>query len=194
MAIISSVEESEISGGSAATRALQPTSGTVTYRAMTRRAPSYVGLSAASPQATAAARGASKKTGTRCEVELRRAVWRLGLRYRLASNELPGRPDLVFRSVRIAVFCDGDFWHGRDLAARIAKLNTGHNAPYWVAKITANVSRDRRQEHELQAAGWLVLRFWETDIRRAPNKIAELIARAIKHRHEHAMLAPPHND
>jgi DNA mismatch endonuclease (patch repair protein) len=126
-----------------------------------------------------AARGSSKKSGTRCEIVLRRSVWRLGLRYRLTCEHLPGRPDLVFKTARVVVFCDGDFWHGRDLATRIKKLNAGHNAPYWIAKISANVARDRRQERALRAAGWTVLRYWETDILRDPDTIAADIYRVV---------------
>ena len=146
---------------------------------MARCAPSYVGLSPASVQATVAARGASKKSATRCEVLLRRSISRLGVRYRLTAENLPGRPDLVFRTARVVVFCDGDFWHGRSLETRIAKLETGHNAPYWVSKIAANVARDRRQETELAAAGWQVLRYWETDIKRDHERIAQDIANAV---------------
>lgn len=146
---------------------------------MARRAPSFIGLLPASSQATVAARAASKKSGTRCEVLLRRSVSRLGVRYRLTAKDLPGRPDLVFRKARVVVFCDGDFWHGRNLDARVAKLETGHNAPYWVAKITANVARDRKQESELAALGWHVLRYWETDIKRDHERIAQDIARTV---------------
>lgn len=146
---------------------------------MARRAPSYVGLSPASSNATIAARAASKKSGTRCELLLRRSVSQLGLRYRLTAKDLPGRPDLVFRKARVVVFCDGDFWHGRNLESRVAKLESGHNAPYWVAKITANVARDRKQESELAASGWRVLRYWEADIKRDHEWIAQDIARAV---------------
>lgn len=149
---------------------------------MARLAPSYVGLSPASSRATVAARGASKKSGTRCELLLRRSVSQLGLRYRLAAKDLPGRPDLVFRKARVVVFCDGDFWHGRNLDARVAKLEHGHNAPYWVAKITANVARDRKQESELAALGWRVLRYWETDISRDHERIAQDIASTVASR------------
>jgi DNA mismatch endonuclease (patch repair protein) len=115
-------------------------------------------------------------------VLLRRSVSRLGVKYRLAAKDLPGRPDLVFRAARVVVFCDGDFWHGRDLEKRIAKLEAGHNAPYWVSKITANVARDRRQENELANAGWQVLRYWETDIKRDHERIAAEIANAVTDR------------
>ena len=140
----------------------------------------YAGLAPASARATAAARGSSRKRDTRPELALRRAVFARGLRYRCVAADLPGRPDLVFRRARVVVFCDGDFWHGRDLAARVAKLERGHNAPYWIAKIEGNVARDRRTDAHLAAAGWTVLRFWERDIRQDADGIADAIAAAVR--------------
>jgi len=145
-------------------------------------APRFSGLHPRSDRSSRAARGSSRKRDTRCEIELRRAVWRLGLRYRVDGSQLPGRPDIVFIRRRVAVFCDGDFWHGRDFEARLAKLTAGHNAPYWVAKIRANVERDRRNEKALQMAGWLVLRFWETDILRDADAVAAQVAERIRER------------
>lgn len=75
----------------------------------------------------------------------------------------------------MAVFCDGDFWHGRNLEERLAKLERGHNAPYWVAKIDGNVARDRRNDAALEAAGWAVLRFWESNVARDPSAAAEQV-------------------
>jgi DNA mismatch endonuclease, patch repair protein len=147
-----------------------------------RRAASYVGLQPASLRASEAARGASKKSDTRCEVTLRRAVFRLGVRYALTASDLPGKPDLVFRSARVVVFCDGDFWHGKDLEARIARLSVGHNAPYWVNKIRGNVARDQKQTALLKADAWLVLRFWESDIKRDTDAIAAQIAAIVRTR------------
>jgi DNA mismatch endonuclease (patch repair protein) len=138
--------------------------------------PSFHGLSAASEKASAAARGASRKTGTRCELALRRELWRRGLRYRLHAQGLPGHPDIVFGKRRLAIFCDGDFWHGRNLETRLAKLASGHNAAYWLAKVQQNVERDRHQTEALRASGWTVLRFWETDILRRPDLVADQIA------------------
>jgi DNA mismatch endonuclease, patch repair protein len=151
---------------------------------MTRTTASYVGLRPASRRASSAARGASKKRDTRCEVLLRRAVFRLGLRYALSASDLPGKPDLVFRRARVAVFCDGDFWHGKDLETRLARLANGHNAPYWVAKIQTNVARDHKQTAALEAAGWIVLRFWESEIRRAPETIATAIETTVRLRRD----------
>jgi DNA mismatch endonuclease (patch repair protein) len=119
------------------------------------------------------------KSDTRCELALRRELWRRGLRYRLQPPGLPGRPDIVFYGCRVAVFCDGDFWHGRDLETRLAKLARGHNAGYWVAKVTRNLERDREITFALEAAGWVVLRLWETDVLKDPAKIADRIQATI---------------
>lgn len=113
---------------------------------------------------------------------LRRALWGLGLRYRVAAAGVPGRPDIVFKGKRIAVFCDGDFWHGRNLEARLARLQAGHNAPYWTAKIRRNVERDRTNDAELKAAGWAVVRLWESDILRDPEAAAGLVAELYRSR------------
>lgn len=144
--------------------------------------PRYTAFTPASARASNAARGASAKRDTQCELVLRRAVFARGLRYRVDVKGLPGRPDLVFSRAKVVVFCDGDFWHGRNLAERIAKLEDGHNAPYWVAKITRNVERDGEQEASLEAEGWLVLRFWESDILKDVARIADDIVAAVKAR------------
>lgn len=113
---------------------------------------------------------------------LRRAVFARGLRYRVDVKGLPGRPDLVFSRAKVVVFCDGDFWHGKNLADRISKLEDGHNAPYWVAKITRNVERDAEQKASLEADGWVVLRFWESDILKNVEPAVDEIVAAVKAR------------
>jgi DNA mismatch endonuclease (patch repair protein) len=118
---------------------------------------------------------------TRCELALRRELSRRGLRYRLHYTRLPGRPDIVFPKQRLVIFCDGDFWHGRDLSARLAKLVRGHNATYWVAKVQRNVERDRRQTRTLEESGWVVLRYWETDVLGRTNEIADQVVTALRH-------------
>jgi DNA mismatch endonuclease (patch repair protein) len=147
-----------------------------------RSTPSFKGLHSSSTKASATASASSRKRDTRCEIILRKELSRLGLRYRIAADSLPGKPDVVFVGPRVAVFCDGDFWHGRDLAVRIKKLEAGHNAPYWVAKIRTNVERDSRVAAELENNGWLVLRFWESEIRRGATVIAVHIAAAVARR------------
>jgi DNA mismatch endonuclease, patch repair protein len=139
----------------------------------------FVGLQAASERASRSASAASRKRDTKCERALRQALWRLGLRYRVDVPGLPGRPDIVFLRARVVIFCDGDFWHGRNLEERLRRLGSGHNAPYWVAKIRSNVARDRRHNEALARDGWLVLRFWESDIVRAATALAAEIAELV---------------
>jgi len=109
-------------------------------------------------------------------------LWRAGFRYRKNVKSLPGKPDLVFMSHRVAVFCDGDFWHGRNWEGLRAKLSRGHNAPYWVSKVETNRKRDLMNTERLQSEGWLVLRFWETDIKSCPSSILETIRTALEER------------
>ena len=143
---------------------------------------SYRGLRPASDRASITARASSRKGNTRCELLLRLELWRSGLRYRLHEQNLPGRPDIVFRKARVVVFCDGDFWHGRNLEQRLTKLSHGHNAAYWVSKIQKNVERDLRQTQALTDDGWLVLRFWETDILGNLSAIVKNILGAVHSR------------
>lgn len=116
---------------------------------------------------------------TTAELLLRRAVWVSGMRYRLHRKTLPGKPDLVFVGPRVVVFCDGDFWHGRDWRTRKRRLAVGSNGRYWVAKIESNIARDARVTAALEESGWLVLRFWETDIMRDVNPAVKCIAEAL---------------
>ncbi len=141
--------------------------------------PSYRGLRPASAKATAAARGASKKTDTSCEVTLRRALWAAGCRYRKNVPTLPGRPDVVFLAAKVAVFCDGDFWHGRNWESRRQKLRRGTNADYWLAKIQRNMERDRQNTRRLQEMGWTVLRFWETEVRSDLERVVPTVKEAL---------------
>lgn len=140
----------------------------------------WKGHAPASVASTRAAQASSRKRDTRPEMLLRRALWREGLRYRVDDRTLPGRPDIVIRRARIAIFCDGDFWHGRNLEERLAKLSVGHNGPYWVAKIRANVARDRWASAQLEGHGWTVMRIWEQDIVRDPAAAARRIVAAVR--------------
>ena len=142
---------------------------------MTRKAPRFDGLKPAS-QAASKTKSRNQRADTKCEVLLRSALWRMGLRFLKNVSSLPGKPDVVFPRQRVAVFCDGDFWHGRDWPSRRRKLLRGHNADYWVAKLQANRRRDRRHDRELERAGWHVVRLWESDVLRDPQGAAEAVA------------------
>jgi DNA mismatch endonuclease (patch repair protein) len=106
------------------------------------------------------------------EKTLRALLWRSGLRFRKNVASLPGKPDIVFTRRKVVVFCDGDFWHGRNWQQLSAKLNTGANPTYWLLKIKTNRERDLRTDKLLQEAGWMVLRYWETDIHRCLSQHA----------------------
>ena len=92
---------------------------------------------------------------------------------------MPGRPDIVFRRARVAVFCDGDFWHGRDWPQIRKKLANGHNGSYWRAKIAYNIERDIQINQELEKHGWLVLRYWESAIKASPSLVATAVLKAV---------------
>jgi DNA mismatch endonuclease (patch repair protein) len=97
---------------------------------------------------------------------------------------LPGKPDIVFPGSKVVVFCDGDFWHGKNWRALSNKLRTGSNPSYWIKKIDTNRRRDRLTNGLLSASGWKVLRVWESDIKSKPEVIAEEIAEIVRKRRE----------
>ncbi len=101
---------------------------------------------------------------TDIELRLRKALWRKGYRYRKNVKNLPGKPDIVFTKYKLAIFCDAEFWHGKDWDILKPKLLKGKNPEYWVPKIERTRERDAKAEQELQFMGWEVLRFWRKDI------------------------------
>lgn len=107
---------------------------------------------------------AVKSKDTKPEVQLRKAVWRMGFRYRKNVKTLEGSPDLVFPRQKVAVFVDGDFWHGRNWPERRKRLQ--RNRDYWIRKIEGNIARDRRVDTALANRGWSVVRLWSEDVRR----------------------------
>ena len=113
---------------------------------------------------------------------LRSTLWRLGRRFRTHVSGLPGRPDVVFSRHRVVVFCDGDFWHGRNWPKVRRQLAGRSNGDYWIAKIEYNRRRDRKQERAISRDGWKVLRMWETDILRDPLAAAQLVCTVLEGR------------
>jgi DNA mismatch endonuclease, patch repair protein len=119
----------------------------------------------------------NRKRDTRPELALRSELHRRGLRYRIDAKPLVGlrcRADIVFRRQMVAVFVDGCFWHGCPEHGTSPRTNPS----YWSAKIARNVERDRRNDAELSAAGWAVVRVWEhEDPANAADKITQILAR-----------------
>ena len=118
-----------------------------------------------------------KGADTTPELVVRRALTRLGARYRLHRKDLPGKPDIVMPGRRLAIFVHGCFWHGHDCArgARVPK----QNRDYWVGKVGRNVARDARNAEALAAAGWRVEVVWECELKDAAaleSRLSALLA------------------
>lgn len=119
-----------------------------------------------------------KSKDTKPELMLRKALWQKGMRYRINYKRLAGKPDIVFTKAKIAIFCDGDFWHGHNWALRgIPSLEDelASYSSFWKEKILNNVARDKRTTQTLEADGWIVLRFWESDIKNKLNECVSVI-------------------
>lgn len=144
--------------------------------------PSFKGLSPKSAETSRRARASSRKRDNQSELILQRELVALGLAFRKHQASLPGCPDFVFPRHRVVVFVDGDFWHGRRLGPRLARLRNGHNADYWAAKILRNVQRDRAQRRELRSSGWAVVRIWESDLKRSPKTAARKVLARLRKR------------
>jgi DNA mismatch endonuclease (patch repair protein) len=118
-----------------------------------------------------------KSKDTSIEVMLRKELWKRGLRYRKNAKDVFGKPDIVFKGKKLAVFADSEFWHGKYLMEEkyIPKTNT----EFWVKKIERNIERDKEVTNHLIKEGWTVLRFWEADIRNDLNKCADEIEKVF---------------
>lgn len=103
---------------------------------------------------------------SRIELILRKALWEKGYRYRKNYKDLPGKPDIVLTKYRIAIFCDSEFFHGKDWPELEQRLKKSNNSDFWIKKISGNIERDRQVDEELGAMGWTVLRFWGEDIKK----------------------------
>ena len=111
-------------------------------------------------------RGAKSKN-TKIEVALAKALWAHGYRYRRNFPGVIGKPDIVFTKYRLAIFIDGEFWHGKNWEAEAAKIK--NNLSFWQKKIEANMARDEKVNEALAALGWSVLRFWGNDVKKNLN-------------------------
>lgn len=120
---------------------------------------------------------AVKSVDTKIEVKLRLALWHQGIRYRKNFKIYSCKPDIVLTKYKIAIFCDGDFWHGKE-DPNIVK----HNKNFWVEKIKRNMERDLENTIELRDNGWGVLRFWESDIEKNLTECVEMIIKEINNK------------
>jgi DNA mismatch endonuclease (patch repair protein) len=135
------------------------------------------------PAVTSRMMAAVRNKDSQAELLLRRALHARGVRYRLHARDVLGKPDIVVRARRVAVFVDGDFWHGN--AHRLRGLDSIEdlfptNREWWTKKLRRTMERDREVTARLEAGGWSVLRFWESDILRDPAKIADRVQLALR--------------
>lgn len=116
---------------------------------------------------------------TSIEVALRKALWKEGIRYRKNYRALPGTPDIAITKYQLAIFCDSEFFHGKDWEILKPRLEKGSNPDYWVKKIERNRERDIRNDQKLLAMGWTVIHFWGKDILKKTDECISAIKETI---------------
>lgn len=121
-----------------------------------------------------------RSTDTKPELMLRRALWALGYRYRKDVKSLPGKPDIAIKKYKVAVFVDGEFWHGYNWAEKKPRIQ--RNREYWIPKIERNMQRDRQNTQALQDKGWTVFRFWEQRLKKDFNTCLEAVVEELERR------------
>ena len=120
-----------------------------------------------------------KSKDTSIEVSLRRALWKKGYRYRKNYSALPGKPDIVLIKYRIAIFCDGELFHGKNWEILKPRLLKGNNPDFWVKKIERNMKRDDENDKKLLFLGWTVIHFWGNDILKNTDQCVKVVEEAI---------------
>ena len=116
---------------------------------------------------------------TSIELLLRKALWHKGYRYRKNYKALPGSPDIVLTKYKIAIFCDSEFFHGKDWQILKLRLEKGKNPDFWIKKIERNRNRDYENDKKLLFLGYTVLHFWGQDILKHTNECLQAIEEAI---------------
>ena len=133
------------------------------------------------PKITSKIMSAIRSKDTKPEMTVRRLLWSKGYRYRV-HYKIIGKPDIVFVGKKIAIFIDGDFWHGNNWKLRgLSSLEEelGAYSDFWRQKILRNIARDKKVSDELKSKGWKVLRYWESDIKKDSGAIVNDIIEKI---------------
>lgn len=120
-----------------------------------------------------------KANNTHIEVLLRKALWNKGYRYRKNYKDLPGKPDIVLMKYKIAIFCDSEFFHGKDWEVLKPRLEKSNNSDFWIKKISGNIERDDRINKQLIFMGWTVIRFWGDEIKKHTDECIRVIEETI---------------
>lgn len=120
-----------------------------------------------------------KASDTQIELLLRKALWKKGYRYRKNVKSLPGKPDIVITKYKIAIFCDGEFFHGKDWDLLKEKLKNSNNGEFWIKKISRNIEHDNDVDKELLFLGYTVLHFWGNDIKKHIDECVKAVDEAV---------------
>lgn len=120
-----------------------------------------------------------RSNNTKIEVLLRKALWEKGYRYRKNYKDLPGKPDIALTKYKIAIFCDGEFFHGKDWEVLRPRLEKSNNSEFWISKISRNRERDDEVNKKLLFMGWTVIHFWGNDIKKHTDECVKVIEEAI---------------
>ncbi len=116
---------------------------------------------------------------TSIEIQLRKALWHKGYRYRKNYKGLPGTPDILLTKHKIAIFCDGEFFHGKDWETLKLRLKKGNNPDFWIKKIERNRLRDWENDKQLLFLGYTVIHFWGNDITKHIDECLQTIEETI---------------
>ena len=120
-----------------------------------------------------------RKKKKKIEIALRKALWHKGYRYRKNYEALPGKPDIVLTKQKIAIFCDSEFFHGKDWEILKPQLEYGKNGEFWIKKISRNRERDDEVNKQLLFLGWTVIRFWGKDIIKNTDECVKVVEEVI---------------
>ena len=121
----------------------------------------------------------------KAETILAKRLWHEGYRYRRNYKKLPGSPDIALTTYKVAVFVDGEFWHGENWKERKAKLK--HNREYWIEKIEENMARDKRVDGQLQEMGWTTLNFWEKQVLKHTDECLQVVLELLEKKNGQAL-------
>lgn len=121
-----------------------------------------------------------KSMDSKIELMLRKELWARGLRYQKNVSGITGKPDVVFKGKKVAVFCDSEFFHGYDWENKKNEIKS--NRDFWINKIERNIQRDKEVTYQLEAEGWIVLRFWGKEIKKDLEKCVDLIEQVLRDR------------
>ncbi len=121
-----------------------------------------------------------KGKNTKAELQLRKALWAAGVRFRVNVKTLPGKPDVASKKLKFAIFVDGGFWHGYQWDVRKSKLK--ENKDFWIPKIERNMQRDEEVNLELQHKGYAVFRFWDHEVKANLGECLKQIFEYVEHK------------